>query len=80
MKQESLTPGRLLAVPVKLKRKTTLKIRTHVYFCENANRIEIEPITSETIRKNIGILGTKGKLLKAFLKEKKKKRESGRVS
>lgn len=31
----------------------------------------IMPITSEEIKKNIGFLGTKGKLLRALLLEKK---------
>ncbi|MCK9426863.1 MAG: hypothetical protein M0Q21_12560 [Ignavibacteriaceae bacterium] len=74
MKHEFLTSEGKSTIPVKLKRENKLKNRTKVYFCGNDNRIEIEPITSETIRKNIGILGTKGKLLKAFLEEKKKKR------
>lgn len=33
------------------------------------------PLTEETIDKNIGFLGTKGKLLKKLLEEKKSERE-----
>ncbi|MFA4923911.1 MAG: AbrB/MazE/SpoVT family DNA-binding domain-containing protein [Ignavibacteriaceae bacterium] len=62
-------------IPARLRRKYKIKTGTLVYFWEKDDRIEIEPITSETIRKNIGIFGTKGKLLKALMGEKKKERE-----
>ena len=64
-----------LVIPAKLRRKYKIKTGTMVYFWEKDDRIEIEPITSETIRNNIGILGTRGKLLKILMEEKKKERE-----
>ena len=44
-------------------------------FVVEEDGIKIIPlVTAEEIKANIGFLGTKGKLLKAFMKEKKRER------
>lgn len=45
-----------IVIPIKLRKKYNIKTGTMVYYGEKADRIEMEPMTSETIRKNIGIL------------------------
>jgi AbrB family looped-hinge helix DNA binding protein len=60
-----------LVIPVKIRKKLNIEPGTRIYISDDNGKILLEPITSGTIRKNIGILGTKGKLLKAFQKEKK---------
>lgn len=64
-----------IVIPARLRKKYNIKEGTMVYFREKEDVIELEPITSETIRRNIGVLGTKGKLLKALMQEKKKERK-----
>ena len=64
-----------IVIPARIRRKYKIKSGTMIYFREKDDKIELEPITPEIIRKNIGILGTNGKLLKALMEEKKKERE-----
>jgi len=64
-----------VVIPAKLRKKYGIKTGTMVCFWDKEDRIEIEPITSGTIRKNIGIFGTKGKLLNVLREETKKERE-----
>lgn len=61
-----------LVIPVKIRRKLNIEPGTRIYFSDENGKILLEPITPYFIRKNIGVLGTNGKLLKAFRKEKKK--------
>ena len=44
-----------------------------MHFVEERDHIIIFPVTNEVIDRNIGFLGTNGKLLKALLAEKKRK-------
>jgi hypothetical protein len=46
-----------------------------VNFFEEEDGIKIIPLTPEVISSNRGFLGTKGKLLRALMEEKKKERE-----
>jgi len=62
-------------IPSTLRRKLGIKKRTQVYLYERAGEIVIRPITDEYIREMAGITKTKGRLLKALLKEKAKERE-----
>ena len=64
-----------LVIPSKLRRKFGIKPGTRVIFFEEEDGIKIIPVTAEIIDANKGFLGTKGKLLKALLEEKKKERE-----
>jgi len=75
MEHRFVTSKREEVIPAKLKKKYKIKTGTTAYFREKGDRIEIKPVTSKTIQKNIGILGTKGKLLKILMEEKKKERE-----
>jgi len=69
------TKGRV-TIPVELRRRYNLKPGTRINFFEEDNGIKMIPITSETIRANIGFLKINGNsLLKALMEEKKKERE-----
>ena len=69
------TKGQLV-IPSKLRRKFGIKPGTRVNFFEDGDGIKIVPVTSETIKANIGFLGNDGpSLLKALMEEKKTDRE-----
>ncbi len=64
-----------LVIPSRLRRRFGIKPGTRVNFFEETDGIKIIPVTPEIIDANKGFLGTKGKLLKALMEEKKKERE-----
>lgn len=64
-----------VVIPSRLRRKFGMKKGTQVYFYEREGEIVIKPITDEYIRSMAGITQTRGKLLKALMKEKEKERE-----
>lgn len=68
------TKGQVV-IPAKLRRKYGIKIGTKIQFADENGEIIMLPLTEDTIDKNIGFLGTKGKLLKKLLEEKKSERE-----
>ena len=68
------TKGQVV-IPSKLRKKYGIKSGTLVQFYEKDGEIRMVPVTSELIKSNAGFLGTKGKLLKALMEEKKKERE-----
>lgn len=59
-----------IAIPSKLRRKFGIKKGTQVCIYERDGEIAIKPITDDYIRNMAGLTGTKGKLLKALIKEK----------
>jgi AbrB family looped-hinge helix DNA binding protein len=64
-----------VVIPSKLRRKFGIKRGTQVYLYERDGEIVIRPLTDEYLRSLTGITRTKGRLLKALLKEKAKERE-----
>jgi AbrB family looped-hinge helix DNA binding protein len=65
-----------LVIPSKLRRRFGIKPGTRINFFEEGDGIKIVPLTSETIKANIGFLGKDGpSLLKALMEEKKRERE-----
>jgi AbrB family looped-hinge helix DNA binding protein len=68
------TKGQIV-IPARLRKKYGIKIGTKIQFEEEDGEIILLPLTEETIDKNIGFLGTKGKLLKKLIEEKKVERE-----
>ena len=62
-------------IPSKLRQKYGIKSGTRVRFYDEEDGIRIVPITPEFIKANVGFLGTKGRLLRALMEEKKKERE-----
>jgi AbrB family looped-hinge helix DNA binding protein len=64
-----------IVIPSKLRCKFGIKRGTQVYLYERGGEIVIRPITDEYLRSLAGIIGTKGKLLKALMEDKAKERE-----
>jgi len=75
METSIVTSKGQVVIPSKLRRKYGIKNGTRVHFYEVNGEIRIVPVTPELIDKNIGLLGTKGKLMRALLEEKKRERE-----
>lgn len=68
------TKGQVV-IPSEIRKKYGIKVGTKIKFDEENGEIKIIPITEETIRKNIGLLKSNGKLLKVLMKEKEHERE-----
>ena len=64
-----------VVIPSKLRRKYGIKNGTRIHFYEVNGEMRIVPVTPELIDKNIGLLGKKGKLMRALLEDKKRERE-----
>jgi AbrB family looped-hinge helix DNA binding protein len=64
-----------VVIPAKIRRKFGIKNGTKVQFFEENGEIKMVPITEKTIESNVGLLETKGNLLKALMEDKKKERE-----
>lgn len=68
------TKGQLV-IPARIRRRHGIKRGTRVCLIEEGEKIVLRPLTPDYFRKAAGILGTGGKVLKAFLEDKKKERE-----
>ena len=68
------TKGQLV-IPARLRRRHGIKRGTRVCLIEHGEEIVLKPMTTEYFEKISGVLGTKGKVLKSFMEEKKKERE-----
>ena len=68
------TKGQLV-IPARIRRRHGIKGGTRVCLIEHGEEIVLRPLTPEYFQKAAGILGTDGKVLKAFLAEKRKERE-----
>ena len=75
METSVVTSKGQVVIPSKLRRKYGIKNGTRIHFYEVNGEMRIVPVTPELIDKNIGLLGTKGKLMRALQEEKKRERE-----
>ncbi len=75
MEASTVTIKGQVVIPSKMRRKFGIKNGTRVHFYERSGEICLVPVTPELIEKNVGFLGTKGKLLRALQEEKKRERE-----
>ncbi len=71
MESSIVTTKGQVVIPAKIRRKYGIKIGTKIQFEEENGEIIMLPLTEEIIDKNIGFLGTKGKLLRKLMAEKK---------
>lgn len=62
------TKGQIV-IPAEIRKKYGIVVGTKIRFDEEDGEIKLVPITEEVIKNNIGLLRTKGKLLKALQKE-----------
>jgi len=75
METSVVTSKGQVVIPSKLRRKYGIKNGTRIHFYEVNGEIRLVPVTPELIDKNIGLLGTRGKLMRALMEEKKRERE-----
>jgi len=75
METSVVTSKGQVVIPSKLRHKYGIKNGTRVHFYEINGEIRLVPVTPELIDKNIGLLGTRGKLMRALMEEKKRERE-----
>jgi AbrB family looped-hinge helix DNA binding protein len=65
----------MITLPASIRRKFGIKKGTKVAFIEEDGKLIMQPLNKDYFMKMAGILGTKGKLLKALMKDKKRERE-----
>jgi bifunctional DNA-binding transcriptional regulator/antitoxin component of YhaV-PrlF toxin-antitoxin module len=76
MKLSKVTSGGKVTIPVELRKKYKFTPGRRVRLDTDEEGIIITPlVTPKEIRANAGFLGTKGKLLKSFMEEKKRESE-----
>lgn len=75
METSTVTSKGQIVIPSRIRKKFGIRQGTKIHFVEKINEIRIVPVTTEMIKSNFGILGTKGKLLKELKEEKKRERE-----
>ena len=75
MESTKATNKGFVLIPSKMRKKYKIKEGTTINLIEEEDGIKLMPFTKEMIRKNFGFMGTKGKLLKALMEEKKIERE-----
>ncbi len=74
MEKATVTIKGQIVIPSKLRRKFGNKQGTQVFLFERGDETVIKPITDEYLRSMAGVMGTKGKLLRALKEEKAKER------
>jgi len=75
MEKSIVTVKGQVVIPSRIRRKYKIKKGTVINFYEIGDEIKLVPVTHELIEKYAGVLGTKGKLLKSLMEEKKSERE-----
>ena len=64
-----------IVIPAKIRRRLKIKKGTKVAIIEQEDGFLVKPIDKNYFERLAGILGTKGKLTKALLEERRKDRE-----
>jgi AbrB family looped-hinge helix DNA binding protein len=75
METSVVTAKGMITVPTEIRRKFGIKKGTKVAFIEQDGKLIIQPLSKDYFMKMAGVLGTKGKLLKALMEETKRERE-----
>jgi AbrB family looped-hinge helix DNA binding protein len=75
METSVVTAKGMITVPVGIRRKFGIKKGTKVAFIEQHGKLIMQPLNKDYFMKMAGILGTKGKLLKALLEQRQEERE-----
>ena len=75
MDKTTVTAKGQIVIPGRLRQKLNIRQGTQVSIFERNGEIVVRPITDAYIESCMGMTGTKGRLLKALLKEKSKDRE-----
>ena len=64
-----------VVLPARIRRKFGIKKGTKIAFMEENGKLYIRPLDSKYFESLAGILGTKGKLLKSLMEDKKRERK-----
>jgi AbrB family looped-hinge helix DNA binding protein len=75
METSVVTAKGRITLPTSIRRKFGIKKGTRITFIEQDGKLIIQPVNKDYFLRMAGILGTKGKLLKALMKERKQERE-----
>jgi len=75
METSVVTTKGQVVIPAKIRRKFGIKKGTRVAFIEQDKKLIIQPLDKNYFESLAGILGTKGKILKSLMGDKKKERE-----
>ena len=75
MDKATVTAKGQIVIPGRLRRRLNIRQGTQVSIFERNGEIIVRPITDEYIESCMGMTGTKGRLLRALLKEKTKDRD-----
>jgi len=74
MDKTTVTAKGQIVIPGRLRQKLNIRQGTQISVFERNGEIVLRPITDEYIESCMGMTGTKGRLLKALVKEKSKDR------
>ena len=64
-----------IVIPAEIRARFKIKKGTRVNIYDDGNRIIVEPIPDDPIRKGRGMLKTKGKILRTLVEDRKKEAE-----
>ncbi len=64
-----------IVIPAEIRAKFKIKKGSRVNVYEDGNRIIVEPLADDPIGEGRGMLKTRGKILRALLKDRKKEAE-----
>lgn len=75
MESSVVTVKGQIVVPARIRRKFGIKKGTKVAFVEQQGKLMLEPLNKDYFANLAGTLGTKGKMLKSLMEDKKRERE-----
>ena len=75
METSVVTTKGQVVIPKRIRNLLHIKRGTRIYFEPRHGEIVLKPLTPDYFKKMAGYLGTGGKVLKAFLEEKRRERE-----
>lgn len=75
MESAIVTTKGQVVIPARIRRRLKIKKGTPVCFTEQGTGVFLQPVTDEFIASAAGVLGTKGRVLRALMEEKKRERE-----
>jgi AbrB family looped-hinge helix DNA binding protein len=74
METSAVTARGMITIPANIRHKFRIKKGTRIAFIEQDGKLIMQPLNKDYFMRMAGVLGTKGKLLKALMKERKRDR------
>jgi len=78
METSIVTQKGQIVIPKNIREALHIKQGTPIHFTRQNGKIVLTPLTPEYFKQMAGFLGTGGKVLKAYLEEKKREKERER--